>query len=135
MKSRAEFCVSQYNWEKAALYFSSCGLAVDEIILKLLNIDNAFRGEKDKNPKIITSEFVWSMTLENLSAIKIYLLELLKVIPSSSKSQRTMICTWLCEIYLHQFSVSPSADVEEDIKSFMRSNRYFLHFALKFQRL
>jgi hypothetical protein len=133
MKSRAEFCASESNWEKAALCFSYCGLSVDEVILKLLSIESLISGEKDKYPKIISSEFIWSMTLENLNAIKIYLLELSKVVPSSAKSQRTMICTWLCEIYLHQFSVCGSSSIEEDIKLFMRSNR-FVFFCLTDQK-
>ena len=42
-----------------------------------------------------------------LIALRLYLSEILQKLPSSAKSQRTMICTWLCEILLHQIAKAP----------------------------
>jgi hypothetical protein len=42
----------------------------------------------------------------DVNPLRVYLTEMLKVLPNSSKSQRTMVCTWLCELYLHMISVS-----------------------------
>jgi hypothetical protein len=36
----------------------------------------------------------------------VYLSEVLKTLPLGAKSQRTMLCTWLCELFLHQISVA-----------------------------
>jgi hypothetical protein len=40
--------------------------------------------------------------------------EELKIIPANAKSQRTMICTWLCEIFLHQIANASFAGSEAD---------------------
>jgi hypothetical protein len=40
-----------------------------------------------------------------LSSLRVYLQEKLRLLAASAKSQRTMICTWLCEIFLHQISM------------------------------
>jgi len=125
MKSRAEACISQNNWEKAAEYFAQCGLSVDEAILKLLSISDPTITEKEKHSsKMLSSELLWLTALEKLDSIKMHLIELLKALPLSAKSQRSMICIWICEIYLHQLSVMDnSVKVEEEIKTFMRSHR------------
>lgn len=40
-----------------------------------------------------------------LISLRIYLQEKLRMLHVSSKSQRTMIATWLCEIYIHMIAV------------------------------
>jgi len=125
MKSRAEFCITQNNWDKAASCFSHCGLSVDEVILKLLNVFDTVSFEREKcSNKVFSSDVIWLTALEKLTAIKIYLFEILKVIPTAAKSQRAMICIWLCEMYLHQLtSLGNSAQIEDEIRSFMRTHR------------
>jgi len=40
-----------------------------------------------------------------LTELRLYLEEILRDLPLTSKSQRTMICTWLCELYIHEISM------------------------------
>lgn len=41
-----------------------------------------------------------------LTPLKVFLLQVLRQLPSSAKMQRTMLCTWLCDLYLHQISLA-----------------------------
>lgn len=41
-----------------------------------------------------------------LTPLKVFLLQVLRSLPSSAKMQRTMLCTWLCDLYLHQISLA-----------------------------
>jgi hypothetical protein len=67
-------------------------------------------------------------------ALRIYLQEKLRMLHVSAKSQRTMIATWLCEIYIHmlavfdQLSVSktttaPDSKLLKMFKDFLRTHR------------
>lgn len=78
-----------------------------------------------------------------LRTLRFYLIELLGKIPKTSKSQRTMLCTWLVEIILHQIldsqftalkskkekikATRPPHEAEADLiqllKEFLRMNR------------
>ena len=41
-----------------------------------------------------------------LTPLRVFLLQVLRSQPSSAKMQRTMLCTWLCDLYLHQISLA-----------------------------
>lgn len=41
-----------------------------------------------------------------LTPLKVFLLQVLRSLPLSGKMQRTMVCTWLCDLYLHQISLA-----------------------------
>jgi hypothetical protein len=41
-----------------------------------------------------------------LTPLKVFLLQVLRSLSSSAKMQRTMLCTWLCDLYLHQISLA-----------------------------
>lgn len=41
-----------------------------------------------------------------LTPLKVFLLQVVSSLPSSAKMQRTMLCTWLCDLYLHQISLA-----------------------------
>lgn len=41
-----------------------------------------------------------------LTPLKVFLLQVLRSLPSSAKMQRTMLCTWLSDLYLHQISLA-----------------------------
>lgn len=41
-----------------------------------------------------------------LSPLKVFLLQVLRSLGTGAKMQRTMICTWLCDLYLHQISLA-----------------------------
>jgi hypothetical protein len=63
-----------------------------------------------------------------ISALRIYLQEKLRMLHVSTKSQRTMIATWLCEIYLHMLSVyddrkSGETKLLKMFKDFLRNTR------------
>lgn len=49
----------------------------------------------------VYSEFPNTRDVLELHAVRVYIEEVLKTLPNTAKSQRTMIATWLCEIYLH----------------------------------
>lgn len=41
-----------------------------------------------------------------LTPLKVFLLQVVSSLPSAAKMQRTMLCTWLCDLYLHQISLA-----------------------------
>lgn len=45
-------------------------------------------------------------TASGMTALRIYLEEKLNILSPQYKSQRTMIATWLLEVYLHQIVIS-----------------------------
>jgi hypothetical protein len=70
-------------------------------------------------------------------ALRIYLQEKLRMLHVSAKSQRTMIATWLCEIYIHMLAVYDQLSISSSSKSaaadskllkmfkdFLRNNRW-----------
>jgi hypothetical protein len=150
-RSRAEFYFKEGRFDKSALYFAHCGMNFEEVVLRLLGInenlsilqrnvssfssfvtDNApFPSSVGKNEAGSDSKLLWMSNSVNLNPVRVYLLELLKILPSSSKSQRTLLCTWLSEIFLHQItsyeiSLTPvvGTDLTNDFMTFMKVNRF-----------
>lgn len=127
MRAQAEFLMaSGGRRERAAACFAKSGLSFDEVVLRLINCTGSF----NKPPTLPSASTVSGgsssaavvssgslSTLEDLrglilsggadlTPLRIYLAESLKTLPNAAKSQRTMLCTWLCEIYLHQISAA-----------------------------
>jgi hypothetical protein len=63
---------------------------------------------------------------DNLVSLRVYLQEKLRILPVGAKSQRTMIATWLCEVFLHLIAVSggvADSKLLRQLKDFLRNNR------------
>lgn len=91
LRAQAEFYLSRGLANKAALYFARAGAPFEEVVLRLL-------GGGSKNKSLAAKDG------PELGSLRVYLQEELKILPANAKSQRTMICTWLCEIFLHQIA-------------------------------
>ena len=131
LRAQAEFNLSKGQSEKAALYFARSGAPFEEAVLRLL----ATSSPKSSIPLATTDG-------PELSALRVFLQEELKILPVTAKSQRTMICTWLCEIFLHQIasasfsgSAGGNGDLLAQFKDFIRSNRSVLDQATTFSLL
>lgn len=62
----------------------------------------------------------------NLTSLRVYLQEKLRILPVGTKSQRTMIATWLCEVYLHLIATGggvADSKLLRQFKDFLRNNR------------
>ncbi len=127
-RARAEFLLAKGDLSRAATYFGrSDAASFEDVVLRLLsNVNNLHSSsssstvadsgdEKTRNVKYLSSAGYVSPNSAlrlattdgpELSALRIYLLEKLRTLSPSAKSQRTMICTWLCEIFLHQISMA-----------------------------
>ena len=127
--------------DDAALHFAKSDLPFEEVVLLLASTNT------DKKPNMTISQIIQGGGA-HVSALCTYLTEKLRVIPASSKSQRTMVCTWLTELLLQRISIaglkntsqtsqnsagslSKSGGFDEDdlisqFKDFIRSNRSFL---------
>jgi vacuolar protein sorting-associated protein 18 len=120
--------------DKAATHFAVTSLPFDEVVIMLLsatkNPINLSKKKQNKKspyyqrpppssslssssnaafhiqPDVDISELDLYLADEGtISALRIYLQEKLRMLHVSSKSQRTMIATWLCEIYIHMIAV------------------------------
>ena len=65
-----------------------------------------------------------------MQALRLYLREKLRLLPADAKSQKTMIATWLCEIFLHTIASAATAQQQQGVgktvqefKDFLRKNR------------
>jgi len=138
MKARGEFALKSGNIEQAAAYFARSGAAFENVVLRLLSTGStAASGSK-------TSAGVKAFNVTvgpELSALRIYLMEEIELLPAGSKSQRTMICTWLCEIFLHEITMagltgdsdavsgSPSRKSSSSLDSLIKEFKVFLKTA------
>jgi vacuolar protein sorting-associated protein 18 len=121
--------------DKAATHFAVTSLPFDEVVIMLLSATkNPINFNKKKQnkkspyyqrpppsssslssssnaafhiqPDVDISELDLYLADEGtISALRIYLQEKLRMLHVSYKSQRTMIATWLCEIYIHMIAV------------------------------
>jgi hypothetical protein len=100
--ARAEACLVRGDHEGAALSFSSTNLAFEDVVLRLVGaIDPYGKPYGDDSP--MRREFQVTDS-PNLSSVRIYIEEVLQILPADKRSQRTMLCTWACEIFLHQIA-------------------------------
>lgn len=138
-KARAEFYFKEQKYDKAALYFAHSGQNFEEIVLRLLSVNENLsilhhsstmtnRNYVDIKEIYDTKSLLMSGNI-NLNPIRIFLLELLKILPVNLKSQRTMLCTWLSEIFLHQITESnlstnsTGPDLTNEFMTFLKANK------------
>lgn len=114
LEQHAEFALRVGKAEDAAIYFARCRAPFEETALRLLtNLGplGANTGETVKHlctaSKVSKGSniLVASTHGAELNALRIYLCEALKQMPQDHKVQRTMVGTWLCEVFLHQISM------------------------------
>lgn len=140
---RAEFELAKNSDPSTALTFlGRLPLSVDETALRSLNIyplfvDNRSNNElqlnynRDNTTAMIN--FVTNSSCHDHAVIH-YLEAVLSKIPSTMKSQRTMISTWLCECYLHEIVCRDKATIGqiandsqcEALERFLVSNKKFV---------
>ena len=139
MRAQAEFYLHAENVDGAAKILARANLPFDEVVLRLLRIVSAAPPpiQQALIPPISVDSMLGLTDSPQLSAIRIYLHEQLNNLSLSSKSQRTMVSTWLCEIYLHQITTAglpqDSKNKDKDntmqqqligqFKDFLRSNK------------
>lgn len=136
--------------DKAATHFAVTSLPFDEVVLMLLsatqnpvNLNKKKQTKKNNNPPLppstgsnifhiqpdvdISELDLYLSDEVTITALRIYLQEKLRILHVSAKSQRTMIATWLCEIYIHMiaiFDVKPNeSKLLKPFKDFLRNNR------------
>lgn len=115
--AQAELQLAQGLHEKAGALLAKARVPFDEAALQLLGINTA-TSKTMFSPAVVAGEMdladlslgnSLSLPLVNgpsLSALRVFLTESLNLLPANAKSQRTMLCTWLCEVLLHQITCS-----------------------------
>eukprot|EP01031_Cornospumella_fuschlensis_P035060 gene35060-42461_t len=137
MLRRAEFCADNQQWDKCALYLARSGVNFDEAAIKLSTADVV--GGTSGSHLTVKLEQAQNRQLcirvsgSDLNPLKVFLLEVLKTLPSTAKSQRAMLCVWLMELFLHQISATQLSSTKteqaalaqrvEDCMDFIRTNR------------
>lgn len=136
--------------DKAAMHFAVASIPFDEVVLMLLsatknpvNLNKKKQTKKNNNPPlpppsgsnifhiqpdVDISELDLYLTDEvTITALRIYLQEKLRMLTVTEKSQRTMIATWLCEIYIHMIAIFDQKPNESKLlkvfKDFLRNHR------------
>lgn len=137
-RAQADFFLTSDQIEKAATQFALAGVPFDEVLLLLLtlgaersrqgtilNSTSSNTGAKNGAPQLAEYDF----SDQSLEALRLYLREKLRILPPSAKSQKTMIATWLCEIYLHTVASAAAhhregvAQTVQEFKDFLRKNK------------
>jgi hypothetical protein len=117
---QVEIFLKNGEWDKAASFLAKSGGSFEDVSLNLLG--NCFNLHG-----VIQVEGVYQTG--SLRPLRFFLSEILLNLPLAAKSQRTMVCTWLCEMYLHEISVSQLQQkddeklITQDFMGFLRSNR------------
>eukprot|EP01038_Epipyxis_sp_PR26KG_P012525 gene12525-16800_t len=147
--AQADFHFNNGDHEEAALLFAQSNLSFDEVALRLINLGIAVKHSKSSSSTALTSsksstntnytsvDELRRLVVTNghaLNPLRIYLIEVLKSLPLSSKSQRTMLCMWLCEIFLHLISIhslshQTESELTSQFKEFLRTNKAYLDHA------
>ena len=124
LRAQAESNLTNGQCETAAFNFLRAGVPFDEVVLRILA--TSISTSKSSAPLATTDG-------PEMSALRVYLLELLRILPIGSKSQRTMVCTWLCDVFLHQIasasfsgSAGGNGDLLSQFKDFIRTYRSVL---------
>lgn len=130
MQARAEFYVKSSQWDKAATYFAKSGLKFEDVAIKLLlACDSNNQKAMDTSIDYSTLRMIDMNNVKDLNYLKVFLVETLQNLPLSSKSQRTMLCIWICEIMLHQLQVANlnkeliEKEMIAEFQAFVRNNR------------
>ena len=92
----------------AARYYAKTKRSFEEVSLKF--ISNTNNASNLSNP----------LKLINLKkALKIYLIEKLKFLPSNDKTQKTILSMWLVEMYLNEMN-----DIDNDQNNVINNDEY-----------
>lgn len=120
--AHANFHMDKGAYDKAASCFARAGITFEDASLRILGIASPVQsaengayggggaeGMDDRGAKLADASAIGDLLANvvngpKLFALRSYLTEALRALPLSAKSQRTMLCTWLCEVYLHQIS-------------------------------
>jgi len=139
-RAQADFFLVSDQIEKAATQFALAGVPFDEVLLLLLTL-GAERSRKEAVSGTITAGALngakgvsaplaeYDFSDQSLKALRLYLREKLRILPPSAKSQKTMIATWLCEIFLHTIASAAThhrdgvTKTVQEFKDFLRKNR------------
>eukprot|EP00605_Chrysophyceae_sp_TOSAG23-4_P000496 GSChrysophyteH1.ASY1.ANO1.556.1 assembled CDS len=110
MKARANAALQAGKVRQAALFFAHSGTSFEEVVMKLL-------GGHEKDAETARPDTYAVTHSAELAALRMYLLEEVDKLPAADKSQRTMLCTWLCELYLHHITVDYLAEQGDAVDS------------------
>lgn len=129
--ARSDSIISLKSLEETAIHYARSGLAFEEAAVRLFMGDSV----SDQAAKL-DAIYEFQVSIRNsgadLNPLRIYLLEVLKALPPTAKSQRAMVSIWIMELFLHQITSSAlNGKVEKDIEDlrtqecidFIRSNR------------
>ncbi len=110
-----------------------CPLALDYELDQVLNdmYKSSLTDSNDDSRNTKTSSSYYSKALNtygviesfiketdiNQTFLRIYLLQVLQNIPVANKSQKTMIASWICEIYIHEIACKIISDSFSDVSS------------------
>jgi hypothetical protein len=140
-KAAACFARSNRPFEDTALMLLSLGCGLQDLVRQEIDqiVGNSSKGgivstitssSGTGTVPAVTSAAVDVYSAAALDPLRIFLLEVLLHLPLSAKSQRTMLCTWLVEIFLHQImtrQLTGRVDEEQrstaDCTAFFRANR------------
>jgi hypothetical protein len=129
---RAEFYYSIGSYEKAAVYYGKCGRQFEDITIRLLKDWKAGKNYSSESSQSVSSVVLhWWKNVDAATPLRIYVSEVLKSLGTMMKAQKTMLATWLCEIYLHQIcliedlsdSVKKLDDLVVEFQKFLREYR------------
>jgi hypothetical protein len=146
LRARIELELQQQHVLKAVTLLASApgDISFDESVLRLLGLTSSLSSISllEHEPSLDTS-FTQGT---NLVKLRRYLQACLTRLPPTDKSQRCMLCTWLCEIFLHQIASIDHVDatkvvkgnksitdketgteIIEQFKDLLRNNKYGLH--------
>mmetsp|Transcript_13019 Transcript_13019/g.19636 ORF Transcript_13019/g.19636 Transcript_13019/m.19636 type:complete len:1090 (-) Transcript_13019:185-3454(-) len=134
-RAQAAYYLSKGNPERAATHFAVTGIPFEEVVLLLLSSKGTASAPVMPHLSIDQSPSSFSLLLDigeievsdsTAVSLRVYLQEKLRMLPAGSKSQRTMIATWLCEVYLHTLAVD--RDREGGVAGESKTGRMFKDF-------
>ena len=160
---QAEMHFRRGDIEKAAKLYALTNLTFDTVVLQILDAKHRLMpsvqtkdhlGEDDDDVEEIRKESLLPTvpinpgkslsgsflpfpltSSDELTAVRFYVEEVLRILPLTAKCQRTMLCTWLCELYVHQIATLTLAnDIDKDLmnkfQEFLRQHRSSLDPAI-----
>lgn len=111
--AQADYYFEREQYDRAAAIYAKTTRSFEEVALRLVDV-----GQRD--------------------CLKTFLLEKLKCLKRNEKTQKTVVCTWLVELYLDQFTYLDPADVDDhanllfEFKQFLQDHKRSLDPATTF---
>eukprot|EP00026_Physarum_polycephalum_P001709 Phypoly_transcript_01711.p1 GENE.Phypoly_transcript_01711~~Phypoly_transcript_01711.p1 ORF type:complete len:601 (+),score=99.91 Phypoly_transcript_01711:237-1805(+) len=118
--AQAEHYFAQHKYDLAATYFGKTQRGFEEITLRFISLDSGTGGR---------------------DALKKYLLQKLENLKAKDATQRTIICTWLTEIYVNKLNILRDArhiayeDLQEEFRHFLSEYKDSLNRSTTFHIL